>query len=341
MQRLSNSGSRGSARSLPDLVERTTPYETLVDNLVHNTEQCLYLYGPKGLGKTLLTHHALRAVPERTTVCFLSGITNNTQYKVLNALYRALTGDELASGYHTAQLTNGIVEALPDNDVVLVLDDVDFLLLNDGTDLLYFLSRLDQQGRLRLVMVSANHPDLTTRIDERVYSSLHPYTLHLDPYTEEAATRVLNARVDDWLTQPVTMDALASISAMTSNIQLGYHWLTVAEEIVDGEITETDVQLVQSDAHQRYQQERLTPFTEHHTLLLNAIELLAADTDPLRSGAIYDVYRDLCKQKGIEPRCTRRLSDYLKHLDLLSLTRTEYQYGGRAGKTRHIWLEEF
>ena len=339
MQHTPNNLDTGSDGANPSIVGRSAEFDALTQEL--ENEHYLYIYGPKGSGKTHLTQHALQELPDQTTVCSLSCITHNTQYKVLNALYGALTGGELSSGYHTAQLTNAITEALPDHDLVLVLDDIDFLLLNDGNDLLYFLSRLDQQRTPRLVMLSANHPELSTQIDERIHSSLLPHTLYLRPYTKDEATQVLNTRTDDWLHQPVSADVLAHVAAATANIQFVHHWLTVAEDIVDGEITENVVQLVRSDARQRYQQRLLDPFTMHHDLLMDAIELLAADTEPLRSGAIYGWYRDLCHQNNTEPRSTRRLSDYLKHLELLDLIRTEYQYGGEDGKTRHVWLQEF
>jgi len=326
---------------LPELIERSTEYDTFVGGLVHNSEQYLYLYGSRGTGKTLLTCHALAALPDHTTRCYLSCITHNTHYKVLTALYTALTGEKPTTGYHTAQLSEAITDALTGQDLVVVLDDIDFLLLNDGSDLLYYLSRIDEEHAPQVMMISANHPELSEQIDDRIYSSLLPYTVYLGPYTEDEAIHVLDIRVDDWLNQSVTDATFSHIATSSSNIQLGRHWLAVAAEIVDGEITEDVIRLVESDARQRYQQQLLEPFTQHHNLLMDTIELLAADTEPIRSGAIYDWYRDLCHQNNTEPRSTRRLSDYLKHLELLDLIRTEYQYGGEDGKTHHVWLQEF
>ena len=325
--------------SCPVLVDRTAAYDALVDGL--NSERYLYLYGAKGTGKTVLTQHILDEVPDRTAVTYLSCLTHNTQYKVLTALYAALTGDDPATGYHTAQLSDAITEILSGRDLLLILDDIDFLLLNDGADLLYFLSRLAQDCTPRLLMLSANHPDLSTQVDDRIYSSLLPYTVCLEPYTDEETVQVLDARAADWVDQSVTAGALAHIAATTANIRFGRHWLTVAAEIVDGEITEEVIRLAQTDARQRYRTALLAPFSVHHHFLLDAIDLLAADTEPVRSGAVYYWYRELCKQDETEPLSNRRLSDYLKQLELLDLIRAEYQYGGDDGKTRHIWLQEF
>lgn len=329
-----NTTGSNSSDNRPPLIGRTAEQDALSDGL--ENEQAIYLYGAKGTGKTHLTRHALQ---ERTDVCYLSCLTTNTQYKVLTALYSALTGEEPSTGYHPAQLSNAVIEQLTDQNLVLVLDDIDFLLLNDGSDLLYLLSRLDQQRTPQLVMISANHPELSTQIDDRIYSSLLPSTIYLEPYTEDEAVQVLNARAEDWLDQPVTADALSHIAATTVNIEFAYHWLTIAAEIVNGDITVDIIRLVEGDARQRYRTALLAPFSEHHHLLLDAIDLLTADIEPVRSGAVYDWYRELCTQNETDPLSTRRLSDYLKHLDLLDLIRTEYRYGGETGKTRNIWLQ--
>lgn len=75
----------------------------------------------------------------------------------------------------------------------------------------------------RLVMLSANHPELSTQLHERIYSSLLPSTVYLEPYTEDEAVRILETRVEDWLNKHITAAALAHIAASSPNIQLGRH----------------------------------------------------------------------------------------------------------------------
>lgn len=329
-----------NGQTLPDLVNRSDAYTALTERLIHRCEPALYLYGPKGTGKTLLTQHVLRDHSTRTTVCSLSCIQHDTQYKALSALCAALTSDDITTGYHTAQLYTALTNALVDHDLVIVLDDIEFLLLNDGSDLLYTLSRLDQPQKPRLVLLSAAHPDLATELDERIYSSLQPATVSLEPYTAAETTQILEARVPDWLDQPVTDAALAQLAATTSNIRLVYHWLAVAGEITDGPITVDVIRLVRNDASQRYHTTLLAPFSKHHGLLWEAVERLTTEIEPVRSGAVYDRYREICTEFGTIPLSTRRISDFLKQLELLDLIRAEYHYGGHDGKTRHIWPQQ-
>ena len=326
------------AGQLPTLIKRTAEYETLLNRLTQQNEHAIYLYGPHGSGKTLLVRHALRDLAPHTTVCYLSGIHHDTQYKVLTALCETLTGTEFTTGYHTGQLYTAFTQALADHDLVIVLDDIDFLLLNDGSDFLYFLSRIDHQVAPQLVLVSAAHPDLSAVLDERISSSLQPATLSLAPYTETETIRILDARVHEWLTQDVTMKVLAAIAATSQNIRLGRDWLTLAAELTDGPIREDIIQLTCADAQQRYRTNRLATFSVHHRLLMQVIEQLASETGSMHSGAVYEWYQKRCAQLGRDPLSTRRISDYLKHLECLGLIHAKYHYGGPDGKTRHIQL---
>lgn len=325
---------------LPALIDRQTEYATVTKRLRQRTERCLHVYGPKGSGKTLLVRHALHALPAETTVCFLSCLQLDTQYKVLTALCATLTDRDISTGYHTAQLYSVLTETVADQELVIVLDDIDFLLENDGNELLYTLSRLEQH-RPYLVAISANHPDLTTELDTRTASSLQPATVDCPAYSEATAVRILRDRAPDWVDRPVIDDALARLAATTTNIDLGSYWLRAATDVTDGPITENIIRLVRPDAIAHYRTAQLGAFSEQHQLLLDAIELLTADTEPVRSGAVYDWYRQRCRQAGTAPLSTRRISDFLTHLELLDLIRVEYHYGGDEGKTRSIWLREF
>lgn len=187
--------------------------------------------------------------------------------------------------------------------------------------------------------MSANYPDLAPELEERTYSSLQPVHIKCPAYTASTTQHILTERAADWIDQNVTDDALSHIAATTANIAFCQHWLTTAEEITDGPVTADIVKLAHPDALQRYRTACLADFSEHHQLVMDAIELLTADTEPVHSGAVYDWYHRLCIQTGTTPLTTRRISDFLKHLELLGLIRAEYHYGGGDGKTRDIWLQ--
>lgn len=325
---------------LPALTGRTAEVSKLCESLIQQRESTVYLAGPHGAGKTLLVRHALRDLPPQPTVCYLSCLQHDTQYKALTALCETLTGESFKTGYHTTQLISAFTQSLTDHDLVIVLDDIEFLLLNDGCDFLYYLSRIDHQLAPRLIMVSANQRKLSAVLDERIYSSLRPVTITLEPYTAQETIRILESRVQDWVNQEVSRDALAAIAATSQNIRLARDWLRLAAEITDSPIREEMIHLTRADAQQRYRTNRLANFSIHHRHLMQVIEQLAAATDSMHSGTVYEWYQKCCSQHGINRLSTRRISDYLKHLECLGLIQAEYHYGGHDGKTRHIQLQQ-
>jgi Cdc6-like AAA superfamily ATPase len=300
--------------------------------------QHIHLYGPHGIGKTLVARHALRTIPDTREAVYLSCVHFDTQYKVLRRLCEDLAGDELNSGHHTAHLHNEVAGILANQQSVIVLDDIDFLLMNDGNDLFYYLSRLTSD--LNIIAISAYTPDLKTAIDERTHSSLQPHRLAIAPYTPQQYIRILEERIAGEIPQSVTNDALTHIASTTSDIRLGLIWLRRAAESTaeDSVITENNVIEAQKDVIRRYQITALTEFSRHHAIALKAIEQLAAETDRIFTGMVYARYETLCQYRGIDPFTTRRISDFLHHLELLGLVDVDHYRGGKHGKTRQIRL---
>jgi Cdc6-like AAA superfamily ATPase len=62
--------------------------------------------------------------------------------------------------------------------------------------------------------------------------------------------------------------------------------------------------------------------------------------EPIQTGEIYARYDELGEAYNEDTISKRRLSDYLKHLELLELITVKYHYGGRKGKTRQVRLNE-
>lgn len=331
-------------RETPPFPEPTIGREdelaTVTEVLMTSPYQHLLLTGPHGTGKTRLIQCVLQELPATTTACYLSCLQYNTQYQVLQRLYELLTGEELASGYQTAQLYNRVAHEVVDHEPVLVLDDVGFLLLNDGNELLYSLSRLPPEHAVQLVVLSASTSALPTALDARTASSFRPRHVSLPPYTSEQTRQILRAYATAREHPSVTSEALTEIAVTTENIRLGRHWLNRAAEVTDTEtpITADDVQVLRADALQRYRTAMLSALSPHHTIVLGAIVQLTADGRSVYTGEVYDRYTQLCRYRGRAAFSTRRISDFLKHLECLGLITADYYYGGPYGKTRRIRL---
>lgn len=325
--------------SKPDaIIDRDAAWNRLTATAADPGSRHHHLHGPRGTGKTLLARHAIDTLPDTRLACYVSCIQNDTQYKVLKHLYEAVTNGEIASGYHTSQLQDRLADRLVSRPTVIVLDEVDFLLVNDGSDLLYYLTRIADDA-LSVITVSANHPDLSTVVDERTYSSLQPQRVAVDPYTEQEAGQILRYWARDALDRiNLSEAAISTITARTTDIRLGLHWLAAALTRADTDLTAAMVTDAWSDAVDRYRNTLLSDFTRHHHAVLDAIKQLSTHWEAVHSGHIYDRYTILCREGEYEPLSTRRVSDFLTHLELLSLIDVDHYHGGRHGKTRKIRL---
>jgi Cdc6-like AAA superfamily ATPase len=325
----------------PDnLLHRHDDYHSLLGLLSAPRRNNVHIYGPRGTGKTLVLQHVLEDLSDDILGCYIPCIRYDSQYKVLQELYRCLSGDAFSSGHHTAELQDRVAELLDGTEAVLCLDEIDFLLHNDGNSLLYFLSRIEEAENLSIVSISSNHPTLDAVIDGRVHNSLHPRTVRFDSYTSDQARDILLRRVQRL--QPrveIEDEAIQVMVDATTNIQLGIHWLARAARGVENTITGQDIDSVRRDAVQLYWDVLLQDFSPHHHLLVEAISQLRDEIDSgVTSGPIYERYQDLCSMTDTDAVSTRQCGDYLTHLELLGIVRAERYYGGENGKTRRIKL---
>lgn len=294
-----------------------------------------YVHGPRGTGKTHLVRRVLADLPPEVTTCYVPCTKFDTQYKVLQRLYGALTGESIPSGYHTAELQRAVEDRTQVGQTVVVLDEVPFLLMNDGDDLLYALSRLENSTNVGVVAISADYPSLGDVLEERTYSSFHPEYVDVPAYSPNDMYQILATRAKAALTaDSLQRDALRRIADRTQNATVGLHWLRAAADQAEDVITEGVVERSYESAIEAYVSGLLAPFSEHHGVLYRVIVELTRDGDFVCSGAVYDAYRERCE--SMEPLSTRRVSDFLKHLEHLGLIFADYKYGGEHGKTRFV-----
>lgn len=322
------------------ILNRDHEVNALHDRLTLHGQSNLYVYGPRGSGKTAVAHQVVEQLPNNIETSYISCLNNNTQYQVLDEMYYTLSGTRLGTGYHTSDLKHRIEEEFDKTDTVLILDEIDFLFANDGSDLLYYLSRLEPDHPLQIVGISANYPEPANIIDSRTYSSFHPEHIEFEPYTQEQAVDILSRHASGAReTKEISHDAISHIASSTQNIRFGLHWLDLAINTADEHVSTEAVEIAHLEAIQRYQKTLLNDFTTHHYILLEAINQLVSENDhSIYTGAVYDRYDELCDDVEENNLSHRQLSDYLKHLNLLNIINVNHQQGGTRGKTREIQL---
>lgn len=310
--------------------------QSLISQAEETGSRNLLIHGPPGSGKTHLVQAHLKDTPTTVNTCYIPCTHCKTQYQALKQLYHTVTDETVNDGHHTADLKREIEERTHATSPIVVLDDIDFLLQNDGNDLLYYLSRTND---INTILISTKRQSLEDTIEERTRSSLQPQPIPMEPYTPEDIYQILLQRAQDALKpQSLHREALTYIASTTTNTSLALHWLKTAAEQASQTITENTVKDTRESGRRKYIDELLHPFTDHHQLLYQAIQELTEETDSetIQTGAVYQRYQELCKTYNEEPLSNRRISDYIKHLELLQLIKADYHYGGTKGKTREI-----
>lgn len=327
---------------LPDqFIARNSQEEQLRQALPTETEgspRNLYLHGPRGTGKTHLLKHVLSELPQRIQTCYIPCIKADTQYKVLQQFYRALTGANIESGHHTSDLQRKIENRLGAVPTILVLDEIDLLLHGDDDNLLYYLSRLDPEKQLSIVVVSGTNTSLSDLLESRTYSSLQPQEIQFESYSNKQIYDIIARRASQSLKpRSLHSNAASYIASSTRNAEIALTWLRTAVKQAEDAVTESHVEQVIDDARRTYIRSRLKQLSEHHQHLYTAIEELSQETGPvIQTGSIYDRYQTIAGEQGVDSLSNRRISDYLKQLEKLNMVEAEYHYGGEKGKTREV-----
>ncbi|MFA1610033.1 Cdc6/Cdc18 family protein [Halobellus rubicundus] len=297
----------------------------------------IHLYGERGTGKTHLTLSTLQSMDDVQT-CYVDCRHCQTQYQILQQILRKLTGEPVKDGLHTSTLQRRIEDRTTAVQTIIVLDEIDFLLQEDEDSTLYHLSRTSNP--IHLVTISPNKTELQDHLEERTYSSLQPQTIQLQPYTEDQTYQILLQRAQKALKpQTLQKQALGKITSQADDLKSGLHWLKAAAETAENAVTVSTVEQTREKAFKQHAQQLLQPFTQHHHLTHQAIKELHSELGTVTAGDVYQKYRELTDKHEIDSLTDRRISDYLKHLELLDLIEAEYHYGGRKGKTREITVK--
>ncbi|MEM4828747.1 MAG: cell division control protein Cdc6, partial [Nitrososphaerota archaeon] len=113
----------------------------------------------------------------------------------------------------------------------------------------------------------------------------------------------------------------------------------VAERNGDEAVEERHVRIAQNIIERGRIFEAISTLPLHSKLVLVSMLLLARNnvSSPV-SGMIYQAYRDVCRQIGIEPLTDRRVSSLISELDMLGVVKSELVNMGRHGRTRRIIL---
>jgi len=261
------------------------------------------------------------------------------------------TAEEIPmTGWPTDRVYQAFFEAIDLYERVLVFmfDEIDKLVEKSGDDTLYNLSRINSgldRSKVSIIGIS-NDLKFTDFLDPRVKSSLGEEEIVFPPYDAEQISDILDQRAEiayreDALEQDVIPLCSAFAAQEHGDARRALDLLRCA-----GEFAERDGEDRVGAEHVRRAQDKIeldriveavrTLPTQSKLVLLSIIDLDENGESRVTTGEVYNVYRTLAEEAGLDPLTQRRATDLISELDMLGIVNAVVVSKGRYGRTKEI-----
>jgi cell division control protein 6 len=345
------------------LPHRTEQIRTLADilsaALKGETPSNILIYGKTGTGKTSTVKYVSTELEEMAckrgsncSMLYINSEVFDTQYRIFAYLARVFNKSVPMIGWPTDMVYSEFKKGIDAEErcVIVVLDEVDKL-ASKGDEALYNLSRINGElnnARVSLIGIS-NDLTFTDLLDPRVQSSLGEEEIIFSPYNAEQLKDILYARVEKAFNDSALGDAVIPLCAALAASEHGDARRALDLLRVSGEIAERSGSKKVSEEHVRQASEKLEvnrvaevvkTLPLQSKIVLSSVLALSRERSKRRlsSGEVYNMYRKLCNQLGMDALTQRRVTDFISELDILGLINAVIVSRGRYGRTKEISL---
>ena len=326
----------------------------------------ILIFGKTGTGKTAVMKYLGKEIKAAHTnhegrfsavnFIYINCEIVDTQYGVLAHVgnYFIQDWDERIpfTGWSTEKVYNQLREQIDAREEVtlIVLDEIDKLVYKSGDDVLFHLTEINadlHQGKLSIVGIS-NDLKFTEFLDTRVRSRLGEERMVFPPYNANQLQDILRQRAelalnDDGI-DPGVISLCAALAAQEhGDARRALDLLRVSAELAERDhatrVTEHFVHKAVNKLELDAVEEVVSTLPTHSKLVLLSILINEREGSPYSTtGEVYDTYRELCRQHGMNHLTQRRVTDLISELDMLGIINARLKSFGRGGRTREISL---
>jgi cell division control protein 6 len=323
------------------------------------TPSNILIYGKTGTGKTSTVKYVSTELEETArergsncSMLYINSEVFDTQYRIFAYLARVFNKRVPMIGWPMDMVYSEFKKGIDAEErcVIVVLDEVDKL-ASKGDEALYNLSRINGElnnARVSLIGIS-NDLTFTDLLDPRVQSSLGEEEIIFSPYNAEQLKDILYARVEKAFNDSALGDAVIPLCAALAASEHGDARRALDLLRVSGEIAERSGSKKVSEEHVRQASEKLEvnrvaevvkTLPLQSKIVLSSVLALSRERSKRRfsSGEVYNMYRKLCNQLGMDALTQRRVTDFVSELDILGLINAVIVSRGRYGRTKEISL---
>lgn len=326
-----------------DRVPVQSAYRDALAEMLDDVSPHLFVSGPQGTGKSLLTRQRLDEqlrADQRSVV--LSCGDYDSGYAAAVALANALDpdGTQLAD---TGHAETAVMETLADRlastgAAVVVLDDVDTVATEP---LLPAVADATMKTAVATICV-ANDRSVRNELAYPIRRRLCARELRFERYSREDIRQILRQRIDtafhEEVFSPEAIDRCVALVQSTFDGDVGQaiHLLAfvavVADEDGTSRVTPEHVTRARDRVVSHRVQAHLADASTHRTWCLRALfECSSASDDPPRIGELYETYCELCERAGADPISERGFHDHLRALRTAELASVTSHRSGTPG----------
>ncbi len=292
---------------LPEkIMFRNSEIKELVDSIKYNSN--VFVYGPTGVGKTLVAKYIISQVGGFYVNCW----TNNTKYLIAKELVKqkSLKFVEGKSAEHLFLLLSKVVKK-----GVFVFDEI------DKAANLSFLYQVSELFKNSTIILISNSLDTLRRIEPRVSSRLVLKHLLFAPYNKEQLFEILKQRAKIGLKPNSISDTLLKVIAQYSlkrDLRVGIKILYLASKRAKGKVTIDDIRFAMGESKEVYD------LDEEDSTIVSIIK----KKGEIKSGDLYSIYR---KEGGkLSYRSFKRHLDQLSKRGIIRMKPTGAGFKGRS-----------
>lgn len=320
---------------IPDrLVARRDKLERLREIVENPAARAAYVFGPRGLGKTLTCKILLSSYPPDSVLyvpCWRS-----IQNSIADALL--LKGFRVRAGR--------IAGFLAKNFRLVVFDDWNKLYnYKKSMDFLFHLHRFNMDRSLAVIVVGPWHFKEFEReiCPSDVMSRYQFEPVSFGPYMTDELTEIYRQRVSrafDTYEEEAVKFIATQVRRLGSDVRIGlrmlrYAWLTNQSKLTYG----TAWEAWRMEKQRYWRNEVLLMLEPHAAFLLWLIARLALEGEsPVYSHKLLSTYRKECRELGVEPFYEERIRYYMRKLEETGYISRKVESLGRHGLQSKITL---
>lgn len=328
----------------------------------------LFVYGLTGTGKTLVIQYVkqqlLKKAKEQNILLLIPYINcklkkvADTEYRILAELIQKLGDKVPATGLPTDQLYHRFIRLIDDKKQILIIifDEIDQAVKRIGDEFLYNFTRLNNELNNTQISIIGISNDLKflDSLDPRVKSSLSEEEILFPTYNALQLQDILRERSKEAFKEGVICEGVIEKCAAFAARDHGDARRALDLLRIAGELVERDgknkITLDYIDsANEKIETDKILIAVENQPkqfqlVLMAIIELFkkrayGKNQEPLFTGDIYNLYRELCRKVRVDYLTQRRVSDIIATFDMQGIINAKVISKGRYGRTREIRID--